>query len=395
MGSGAAGSAYTEMINAGYSKNQARAYAALVGGSEAGLSYLFSGIGKLGGKVTGNVVSKLVDKAAQAYLPYINDIVKNAVLLDSYASDSGKTKSPNSLLMHSMYAVADIGKGPEVLKLYVEEMNDPNKSTTVKRAYQIQNIEKASAVNGGVQGGTSSSLANTANAVYTVADLFAAVKAKDTAFQPKTAQKTANGKVGWDGRVVVEEATGPKVTVGGKTYVLLGYDENGSKVYQDAEVLKEQEKQTEENNSVQAIEEKGFINLEEYDTMNLNRQSKNTGAFADLPERMSKKHIRRLAKEYGVSLDGVSLNIDTNQELLRIGLTGVVDPEHIGGITFLPNAFRSKEELLRTLFHEKVHVKQFREFGVEYVQNNRAHFEELAYAEENEFIQKLKKAGKL
>ena len=243
-------------------KNQARAYAALVGGSEAGLSYLFSGIGKLGGKVTGNAVSKLVDKAAQAYLPYINDIVKNAVLLDSYAIDSGKTKSPNSLMMHSMYAVADIGKGPEVLKLYVEEMNDPNKSTTVKRVYQLQNIEKQQ-LNAKGSGKSPSPVISTAT-INNVADLFAAVKAKDTAFQPKTAQKTANGKVGWDGREVVEEATGPKVTVGGKTYVLLGYDENGSKVYQDAEVLKEQaakektaenqDKATQTENGQEAVE---------------------------------------------------------------------------------------------------------------------------------------------
>jgi len=204
---------------------------------------------------------------------------------------------------------------------------------------------------------------------------------------------------GWDGRVAVTEATGPKVTVGGKTYELIGYDKDSAKVYQDAEVLKEQaeaeSKQMDENQNVKAIEEKEFINPEEYDTMDLNRQSKNTGAFADLPERMSKKHIRSLAKGYGVSLDGIRLNIDTNQDLLRIGLTGRVDPEHIGGITFFPNAFRSREELLRTLFHEKVHVKQFKEFGVEYVQNNRAHFEELAYAEENEFIEELKKAGKI
>ena len=62
MGTSAAGNAYNEMINAGYSKNQARNYAVLVGGSEAGLSYLLGGIGKLGGKVTGKVVSKLVDK---------------------------------------------------------------------------------------------------------------------------------------------------------------------------------------------------------------------------------------------------------------------------------------------------------------------------------------------
>ena len=48
------------------------------------------------------------------------------------------------------------------------------------------------------------------------------------------------GKVGWDGRVAVTEATGPNITIDGVTYRLLGLDENGSKVYQDVEVLKEQ-----------------------------------------------------------------------------------------------------------------------------------------------------------
>lgn len=56
-------------------------------------------------------------------LPFINDIVKNAVLLDSFGLKNGK--SPNSLLMHSLYAVADIGNGQEVVKLLVEEMNAP------------------------------------------------------------------------------------------------------------------------------------------------------------------------------------------------------------------------------------------------------------------------------
>ena len=62
------------------------------------------------------------------------------------------------------------------------------------------------------------------------------------------------GMTGWDGRVAVTEATGPKVTVGGKTYELIGYDKDGAKVYQDVEVLKEQaeaeSKQMEESESV-------------------------------------------------------------------------------------------------------------------------------------------------
>jgi len=47
-------------------------------------------------------------------------------------------------------------------------------------------------------------------------------------------------KVGWDGRAVVKDATGPSITVNGVKYEFLGYDENGSPVYQDAEVLREQ-----------------------------------------------------------------------------------------------------------------------------------------------------------
>ena len=62
MGAGAAGNAYTEMINQGHSKEQARLYSTLVGASEAGLSYLLGGIGKLGGKVSGNMIGKIVDK---------------------------------------------------------------------------------------------------------------------------------------------------------------------------------------------------------------------------------------------------------------------------------------------------------------------------------------------
>ena len=62
LGAGAAGNAYTEMINEGYSKTQAGNYATMIGLSEAGLSYLLGGISSLGGKVSGNVIGKIVDK---------------------------------------------------------------------------------------------------------------------------------------------------------------------------------------------------------------------------------------------------------------------------------------------------------------------------------------------
>ena len=66
LGASAAGNGYQEMISLGYDKGQAQAYAAMVGASEAGLQYLLGGIGKLGGKLTNGVATKIlsgVDKA--------------------------------------------------------------------------------------------------------------------------------------------------------------------------------------------------------------------------------------------------------------------------------------------------------------------------------------------
>lgn len=102
---------------------------------------------KLPRLVQGNNSVSLYDQAIDAYSArfdesavYINDIVKNAVLLDSFGLKNGKT--PDSLLMLSLYAVADVGNGQEVVKLLVEEMNDPGSETTKKRSYQLLNIEK-------------------------------------------------------------------------------------------------------------------------------------------------------------------------------------------------------------------------------------------------------------
>lgn len=127
-----------------------------------------------------------INKAARPYLPYINDIIKKAVLLDSCTMAEGKIKSANSLLMHSLYAVADIGSGPELIKLYVEEMNDPNQADTAKRAYQLQNIEISSPTGGKPTISSGKALASLQTAdIKSVADLFEAVKRADSNFHPK------------------------------------------------------------------------------------------------------------------------------------------------------------------------------------------------------------------
>ena len=102
---------------------------------------------KLPRLVQGNYSVSLYEQAIDTYsarfenLPFINDIVKNAVLLDSFGLKNGK--SPNSLLMHSLYAVADIGNGQEVVKLLVEEMNAPRQRNNEKEILPTPEYRKS------------------------------------------------------------------------------------------------------------------------------------------------------------------------------------------------------------------------------------------------------------
>lgn len=125
------------------------------------------------------------------------------------------------------------------------------------------------------------------------------------------------------------------------------------------------------------------------------RKATNKGAFERLPERMSKKHIREVAAEFGIELKGFTIQIDNSVELLDSGFFGMSPAENVGTIIFFPDAFASKEELVRTIIHEKEHYLQYRKYGVEYVLENIRRFEKEAKAKENRFINALKKEGKI
>lgn len=165
----------------------------------------------------------LKNQAALPYLRNIDDITKKAVLLDSFGMEPNKLKSPNSLLMHSMYAVSDIGNGPVVLKLYVEEMYDPNKPETTKRDYQLQNIEIG---NLKVQGSHNSvsPIIQTAN-INTVSDLVTVVKGYDPDFQPKPPSKIVDE----DGKpLIVYHGTDADFTVFDRTKSRANMDIQGN-----------------------------------------------------------------------------------------------------------------------------------------------------------------------
>ena len=66
MGMASAGSGYQEMLDLGYSKEQARTYGIMIGAAEGLTSYALSGISDVGGKLTGNFIKKAADKIDNA-----------------------------------------------------------------------------------------------------------------------------------------------------------------------------------------------------------------------------------------------------------------------------------------------------------------------------------------
>ena len=70
---------------------------------------------------------------------------------------------------------------------------------------------------------------------------------------------------GWDGRVAVKSAKGKNITIDGVTYKLLGLDENGSKVYQDVEVLEEQNVSTRGETETYAVDKNSEELLENHE----------------------------------------------------------------------------------------------------------------------------------
>ena len=75
---------------------------------------------------------------------------------------------------------------------------------------------------------------------------------------------------------------------------------------------------------------------------------------------MQLRNVRNSAQKAGVGLDDVTIKIDRNPEMIGTGYTG-----HASGntITLYPDAFSSKENLVKTLGHERMHIYQESVFG--------------------------------
>lgn len=81
MGLSAGGNAYTQKVNEGYTPEQARSYATLVGASEAALQYLLGGLAGAGGLGAEQVLTKLAPKIAAIDNALLRAVVNGGVRL--------------------------------------------------------------------------------------------------------------------------------------------------------------------------------------------------------------------------------------------------------------------------------------------------------------------------
>lgn len=84
--------------------------------------------------------------------------------------------------------------------------------------------------------------------------------------------------------------------------------------------------------------------------------------------------------------DDVLFVLDENRELIGTGYTGHAWPDG-ARVTLYPDAFENNEQLLRTIVHELVHVRQVRGGGAPSDSVELARREREAYAEEEKWWQ--------
>lgn len=130
---------------------------------------------------------------ASRALGAIEDIVENAILLDTYTSSlSSKTKLPGTAFMHSYYTVANYEGTDYLLKLFAEEAVSLKNGEIFTRAYELKDIKKVAALPNGVLSQTGGLTDGNTSTTLTVADIAAIVKKYDKSYNPKPASKVVN-----------------------------------------------------------------------------------------------------------------------------------------------------------------------------------------------------------
>jgi hypothetical protein len=114
----------------------------------------------------------------------------------------------------------------------------------------------------------------------------------------------------------------------------------------------------------------GIRNAKEWETERVQtslvgtyRRDGNPGVFSGQTEKMSLKHVRRIARDMDLNMKGSKFVINKDEELLGKGLQGHTSSNG-KAITLYPDAFANREILVKTIGHEYTHLQQLRERGI-------------------------------
>lgn len=140
-------------------------------------------------------------------------------------------------------------------------------------------------------------------------------------------------------------------------------------------------------NSVDKSQKNGIIKL----NRKLDRKEANTGIFEKLEVPMQKRSVLSICKKYSIDTKGITFKIQRSEKMLALPFYGSTDYDNIGRIDLFPNAFSNEEELIKTILHEKCHVKQLKKYGKRYAQDNLDKMEKQAYRFESIYYNIIKK----
>lgn len=92
------------------------------------------------------------------------------------------------------------------------------------------------------------------------------------------------------------------------------------------------------------------------------RKIHNQGEFSALKEPMQLRHVRKIMKDMDVDYSGVKITIVRDQELIGKDYFGMTS-DNGTAVWFFPSAFSNREQLVKTIGHEDIHLKQIRSEG--------------------------------
>lgn len=93
------------------------------------------------------------------------------------------------------------------------------------------------------------------------------------------------------------------------------------------------------------------------------RKTRNTGAFANYEELMTKRHVRGVMAEMGIDPSNAKYVINREEKMIGTNIFGHTSNDG-KVVTLYPDAFMNREQLVKTIGHEQIHLKQVKDNGI-------------------------------